>query len=202
MSSSPFCLDQIIEILIAGIVFVCALLSCWFIRPSYVFFHPILIICLFFSVVWFLLPTSPPVDTLMDQLIKWFWYWKLVYLGLCLYVPTRSINYSFPPILPSYQCIFPVLLMCFFLYVNYPLLSILLYCQFFLTVNAPVCQCFRPLIYYNIDIDSWDFWDCVFSVIGSVRPVDASFPYVVSMLHFYQCSLLSMLTSIDWLIYR
>ena len=39
--------------------------------------------------------------------------------------------------------------------------------QFSLTVNAPVWRCVCTLIYYNIDIDSWDCWDFVLSVIGT-----------------------------------
>ena len=75
-------------------------------------------------------------------------------------------------------------------------------CQWSLTVNAPVCRCVRLLIDYNIDINIWDCWDCVLSVIDSVRSVDASFPYVVSMLHLCQCYLLQMLPSVDIFLHR
>ena len=60
----------------------------------------------------------------------------------------------------------------------------------------------RLLIDYNIDINIWDCWDCVLSVIDSVRSVDASFPYVVSMLHLCQCYLLQMLPSVDIFLHR
>ena len=49
----------------------------------------------------------------------------LVYLGLCLYVPARPIDDSFPPICPSYQCISTFILMSFFLSDNDNLLSII-----------------------------------------------------------------------------
>ena len=65
------------------------------------------------------------------------------------------------------------------------------FCQFSLTVNAPVCQGFRLLIDYNTDIDSWDLWDCVLFVIGTVSPVDVYFPHVVSMPPLCQCSLMT-----------
>ena len=122
LSSSNFYLDQMIVILISGIVFIYDRLSCWFIHPSYVLFCPILFLCLLLSSVCSLIPIRSPLDTLIDQSIKWFWYWKLGYLGLCFYVPVRPINFSFPTVLPSYQCVYPVLLMCFFLSIHYPLL--------------------------------------------------------------------------------
>ena len=81
-------------------------------------------------------------------------------------------------------------------------MSVIYFCQCYLTVNAPVCQCVRPLIDYNIDIDSWDFWDCVFYVIGAVRNVDSYFPYVVSMITLCQCFITPMLPSVDRLLYR
>ena len=49
------------------------------------------------------------------------------------------------------------------------------FCQLSLNVNTTVCQGVCPLIDYNIDIDSWYCWDCDLSIIGTVRPVDASF---------------------------
>ena len=75
------------------------------------------------------------------------------------------------------------------------------FCQCPLTVNAPIYKCVRPLIDYNIDIDSWDGWDCILSVIGTVYNVDASFPSVVSMLLFYQYSLMPFLPSVDRFLY-
>ena len=174
-----------IAIFIAGIMFIYARPSCWFILHYYVFLLPILMMCLFLSVICSLLPTMPSVDTLIYQSIKWFWYWNLGYMGLCFYVPVCTINDYLPPIQTSYQSFYPALIMCFFL-----------------SVNATVCRCVCPLIDYNIDINSWDFWDCVLSVIGPVRPIDFYFTYVVSMLPFCKCPLMKMIPSVDILLYR
>ena len=172
-----------ITILIAGIVFLCSRPSCWCIFPS--------IMCLLLSAVFSLLQRSPPVENLIDQLIKLFWYWKLGYLGLCFYMTIHPINASFPTARPSYQYDCPVLLMHLFISVNDPLLSMLFSAKYV-----------RPLIYYNIDIDSWDWRDCVLSVIGTVHHVDVYFPYVVSILHLCQCPLMSTIPSIDRFLYR
>ena len=95
-------------------------------------------------------------------------------MALCFYVPILTINASLTPVCTSYQCVCPVLLLCIF------------FCQCYLTINNPVYQCFRPLIDYHIDIYIWDCWDCFLSVIGPIRPVDAPFSSVVSMLPFVQ----------------
>ena len=75
-----------------------------------------------------------------------------------------------------------------------------LLCQCYFSVNTPSCHFFLLLI--DFYIDSWNCWDCVLSVIENISSVDASFTYVVSMLPIYKCPLLTMLPSVDILIYR
>ena len=75
------------------------------------------------------------------------------------------------------------------------------FCGFSLTFNAPVYQCVRLLIDYNIDIDSWYCWDFL-SGIGPACPVDASSLSVVAIISLSQLSLLTMITSVNRLLYR
>ena len=112
---------------------------------------------------------------------------------------------------PSYWCFFNS---CLYL------LSMRIYCtdnsfvpfyQWYLSVNSRVCQCIRPLIYYNIDVWDcwylfvWDFSYCVLSVINTVRPVDIAFILVVSIIPFYKFSFMSIPPSVNvslrWQIY-
>ena len=127
LSSAHFYLERMISTLIAGILFLCDQPSCWCTRPSYVLFRPILMMCLILSFAWSPLPTIPTIDTLIYQSIKLFWYWNLGWVGLCFYVPVCPMNASFPTVRPSYKCVCPVLLMCLFISINAPLLSMPLY---------------------------------------------------------------------------
>ena len=70
--------------------------------------------------------------------------------------------YACPPYWFLFSSCLSILSMC----LSCPPNFFLSFRQLFLTVNAHVWQFICPLIDYNIDIDSWNFWDYFFLLLG------------------------------------
>ena len=117
-----------------------------------------------------------PIITYIDILL--YRYLGLLVLCSVCYC-SRTYLYAPPP---------PLLLMSIYL-LYYPPINESSLCsvdKYTFFSNANLCPCF--CIFIKSNIYNWDCWYCVLSVLATVRPVDASFLYVLSMNPAVWCS--------------